>query len=221
MPLSQRLTARVARSFLPSVLAFLGLLLLQVVFAAPASAHPHAWIDLRSTVVLDDQGRAVALEQEWLFDDFYTVVATQASGGTDWTALAAENLKSLRAHDYFTEVKADERKISLGTVGEFSSELRNGRLWMRFLVPFAEAVDPTRVKFSYSIFDPSYYIEILHMKGDLVAFAGRTSSGCSGQIVAPTPSTDMVMLAQALDRNAKADNALGRVFAERVNVSCR
>ena len=33
-------------------------------------------------------------------------------------------------------------------------------------------------------------------------------------------SPNIVALAQALDRNAKADSSLGAVFAERVRVSC-
>ena len=209
------------KAFRSTGLAFAMLFLLQGLVPTSAAAHPHAWIDLRSTVVLNDAGEAVALEQEWLFDDFYTAFAMEAAGTTDWMVLAAENLKSLRAYDYFTEVAADGKKVALDTVTKFSSEMRNGRLWLRFLVPLAKPVDPAKVKFSYAIFDPSYYIEILHMKGDIVAFSGTNSNGCAGQVIAPTPSTDMVMMARALDRNAKADNRLGRVFAERVDVSCR
>lgn len=221
MPLTRRTHANFARNLIPTALLAGALLVAQSIMAPPTHAHPHAWIDLRSTVVLDDKGQAVALEQEWLFDDFYTAVATEVSGSTDWNGLAAENLRSLRAHDYFTEVTADGKKVPLGTVSKFSSELRNGRLWMRFQVPLEEPVNPSKTEFSYSVFDPSYYIEILHKKGDLVAFAGNASKGCYGQIVAPTPSADMVMLAQALDRNAKAGDGLGRVFAERVDISCQ
>ena len=38
-----------------------------------AEAHPHVWIDLRSTIVLDENGHVIGIEQEWLFDYFYTV----------------------------------------------------------------------------------------------------------------------------------------------------
>ena len=36
-------------------------------------AHPHAWIDPRSKVLLDVAGRVRALELGWIFDDDYTV----------------------------------------------------------------------------------------------------------------------------------------------------
>lgn len=210
----------------PHLWGIVALLLLQIGGTSPTIAHPHAWIDLRSTVVLNEKGQAVALEQEWLFDDFYTAVATEASGGsneksTDWTQLAKENLESLRAYDYFTEVRAGEKKMALVTVTDYASEVRGGRLWMRFVVPFAEPIDPMAQRFSYSVFDPTYYIEILHLKGDVVAFRGKPSGRCAGAIVSPKPTTEMVLLAQALDKNAKSDDTLGQMFAERVDVSCR
>ena len=85
MPLCRRMGASVLRKPIQHCLAFVMLVLAQGLFAVSANAHPHAWIDLRSTVVLNEAGQAVALEQEWLFDDFYTAVASQATGSTDWT----------------------------------------------------------------------------------------------------------------------------------------
>lgn len=189
----------------------------------PAAAHPHVWIDLRGTVVLDAQGRVTAIEQEWLFDPFYTVFATEGLSGAEdaLTSLARENLGNLRSHDYFTEVRADGAKAPLGTVSVFESELRGGRLWMRFVVPLVTAIDPTKRVLTYAVFDPTYYIEILHLEDYVVAFRGAGASDCSGYIVPPSPSTEAVMLAQAMDRDAAPDNMLGGIFAERVEVSCR
>ena len=95
----------------------------------PAKAHPHARIDLRSTVVLDDAGRVTAIEQQWVFDPLYTVFATDGLNTTTDSptaalmALAKTNLENLRAHDYFTEVRVAGLKAALGTVSEFESEL--------------------------------------------------------------------------------------------------
>ena len=194
---------------------------------APALAHPHAWIDLRSTVVLDADGRVIAIEQEWLFDQFYTVFVTEELSGAAGTraealkALARSNLQNLRSYDYFTEVHAGGTKVPLGTVSEFESEMRQGRLWMRFVVPLATPVDPTRRSLAFAVFDPTYYIEILHLQGDVVDFRGAGTGGCFGRIVPPNPTTETVLLAQAMDRNATPDATLGSVFAERVEVTCR
>jgi ABC-type uncharacterized transport system substrate-binding protein len=203
------------------------LLMLAGAGGAPAVAHPHAWIDLRSTVVLDAAGRVIAIEQEWLFDQFYTVLVTEELSGAAGTraealkALARSNLQNLRSYDYFTEVHAGGTKVPLGTVSEFESELRKGRLWMRFVVPLATPIDPTERALAFAIFDPTYYIEMLHLPGDMIAFRGAGAGGCFGRIVPPNPTTETVLLAQAMDRNATPDATLGSVFAERVEVTCR
>lgn len=192
----------------------------------PLSAHPHAWIDLRSTVVLNDEGHVVGIEQQWLFDDFYSVFVLEGADSTAENqkealrALAQSNLKNLHEYNYFTDVHSGDTKVLLGTVNEYESEIRDGRLWMRFVVPFATPVDASNQQLTFSVYDPSYYIEIAHLEGDLVAFRGSRSNVCTAQIVQPSPSVDMVMLAQALDKDAKPDNTLGKIFSERVNVRC-
>ncbi len=192
-----------------------------------AAAHPHAWIDLRSTVLLDENGHIVAIEQEWLFDEFYTVFVAEhmeSTGDEEAAALselAEANLENLRPHNYFTEVKLDGSLVATETVTEYDTELRNGRLWLRFVLPIANPVDASTKAFSFAVFDPTYYVEILHLEGEVVAFGGQTENGCFGLIVPPTPSPEMVMLAQALDRDAKPDNTLGSMFAERVEVTCQ
>ncbi|MBM3506026.1 MAG: DUF1007 family protein [Alphaproteobacteria bacterium] len=193
----------------------------------PAVAHPHAWIDLRSTVVLDAQGRVVAIEQQWLFDEFYTAFALdgQKTLADDrdprLVELARVNLENLRPYGYFTEVRADGAKVTLGTVKEFETALRCGRLWLRFIVPLDRPLDPRKDRVNFSVFDPTYYIEMLHLKDDVIAFHGVGANACYGRITPPNPTTETVMLAAALDRGAKADNTLGALFAETVEVQCQ
>jgi hypothetical protein len=45
--------------------------------AGNALTHPHSWIDLRSRVIMNDEGRVAALELDWLFDDLYTAYVAQ------------------------------------------------------------------------------------------------------------------------------------------------
>lgn len=43
-----------------------------VVTAAPAIAHPHAWIDVRLEIVFDDAGRFAAVREHWALDTTFT-----------------------------------------------------------------------------------------------------------------------------------------------------
>jgi ABC-type uncharacterized transport system substrate-binding protein len=192
----------------------------------PAAAHPHAWIDVESAVILDGKGRIVAIEQQWLFDEFYTLFSLDTlkpTSDTDplLTELARVNLGNLRDYDYFMEVRAGDGKVTLATVTEFDTALRKGRLWLRFVVPLDRGLNPKKDAVSFSVFDPTYYIEMRHRKNAAIAFRGAGAKTCSGRIIPPAPPTEAIALAAALDRNAQADNNLGALFAERVAVTCR
>jgi ABC-type uncharacterized transport system substrate-binding protein len=191
-----------------------------------AAAHPHAWIDLQSTVLLDGKGRIVAIEQQWLFDEFYTLFSLDGlkpSADRDplLTELARVNLGNLRDYDYFTEISTGDVKVPLGTVEEFETALRSGRLWMRFVVPLDRPIDPREDQVKFAIFDPTYYVEMRHVKGTAIAFRGEQADGCSGRITPPNPSFETIMLAAAIDRNTTASDTLGELFAEKVEIACR
>ncbi|MEM7405929.1 MAG: DUF1007 family protein [Pseudomonadota bacterium] len=195
--------------------------------APPVHAHPHAWIDLRSAVLIDSSGRVTGLEQEWLFDEFYTLFVTEdavrspGKPADALNALVSDTLKNLRDYDYFTEARAGGSQVSIDTVREFDVELRSGRLWIRFVVPFVTPVEPTVQAFAFSVFDPTYYIEMRHVGEDSVAVRGTGGDGCVSRLISPKPTAQAVFLARAMDRNATPDATLGRVFAERIEVTCR
>jgi ABC-type uncharacterized transport system substrate-binding protein len=203
-----------------------GLLLLAVLAPLPAAGHPHAWIDLRSRVVLDERGQISALELYWLFDEWYTIyianefVEGNAGSAEFLTELGRQNLANLAEYDYFTELSLNDQPVPLGTVTSFDTGLQNERLWMRFEVPLAWPVDPTAGQVAFRIYDPSYYIEILHMEGEPITFSGNESETCLGRIVPPNPSFEAVTLAAALDRTESAGDGLGRMFAETVVIDC-
>jgi len=141
--------------------------------------------------VLDAAGRVTAIEQQWLFDEFYTVVALDGlktpadDKDPRLVELARVNLENLRPYGYFTEVRADGAKVTLGTVKEFETALRSGRLWLRFIVPLDRPLDPRKDLVNFSVFDPAYYIEILHLKDDVIAFQGTAANACYGRIMPP------------------------------------
>ncbi len=191
-----------------------------------SQAHPHAWIDLRSRVLLDDQGRVRALQLDWVFDDYYTVAIAEAGEPVDqvsgdlWTSLAKRNLTNLADYDYFTEVSYNEAPLELGVVEKYEGGLRDGRMWMRFEVPLQTPVDPKAGTFSYAVYDPTYYIEIVHLEDDVIAFDGAGANRCLGDIIQPSPTFEQVSLAAALDKGETAGNDLGKLFAETVMVRC-
>ncbi|MGI9501111.1 MAG: DUF1007 family protein [Geminicoccaceae bacterium] len=205
---------------------FLALTGLIALGAVPVAAHPHAWIDLQSKVLLDDAGRVRALQLDWFFDDYYTVaIADEVDIGNQisddvWTEIAEKNLSNLAEYDYFTEVKGDGVAVELGEVSRYEGGLRDGRMWMRFEVPLLEPIDPRSKAVTFAVYDPTYYIEIVHLEGEGITFDGKGSGDCSGEIIQPNPTFEQVSLASALDKNESAGDGLGELFAETVALRC-
>lgn len=94
-----------------------------VLAAQPAMAHPHAWISVRTTIILNDKNEAVAIREHWLFDKMYSAFAARdldpKGDGKfktdDLQPLAQQNLDNLAAFHYFTVFeKAPQDQVKLG-----------------------------------------------------------------------------------------------------------
>lgn len=204
------------------VMPLVGLL----VFAQTAFSHPHAWIDLRSRVLLNDKGEIRALELAWWFDDYYTVLVAEELGTGEQPTedyldeIAERNLSNLQEYEYFTAITYDGERQAVSEVTRYDTEVRDGRLWMRFEVPLATPIDPKAGEVTFSVYDPTYWIEIVHLEGEPILFSGERAEQCLGEIKQPNPTIEEVSLAAALDQDETAGDGLGELFAETVVVSC-
>jgi ABC-type uncharacterized transport system substrate-binding protein len=207
--------------------AAVGLFALMTLASLPAAAHPHAWIDVHSEVMLDDHGDMEGLRLYWVFDEWYTTyiatefVKSDTPSKEFLMSLARQNLSNLAEYDYFTKVLVDGEKASIGKVTKFDTGLLSERLWLRFEVPLTGRVDPRKSEVSYKVYDPTYYIEILHVEDNPVTFDGKGADHCSAEIIDANPTFEAVALASALDVTQTGGDNLGEVFAQTVKVSCR
>ncbi|MBB42918.1 MAG: hypothetical protein CMM44_04040 [Rhodospirillaceae bacterium] len=195
----------------------------------PAFSHPHAWIDLRTEIRFNESGKATALSQIWLLDPAYSSFATvgldkDRDGKPDWAALDAllqENMSNLKKYDYFTQIFYGSKLVKFGEIVQMSSRMQGGRLEMRFVVPFKEPIKVSdKRKLSYLIFDPTYYIEIVHEKKNKSVSLVRAPAGCTSEVKEPNPDAGTVMLAASLDKTQSGGLGLGKFFAETVNIEC-
>jgi len=189
----------------------------------PAVAHPHVWIDLAMQVLFDSSGRVTGLRETWLLDEFYTAYATRGIDVADpdkLRALLDVNMKNLADVAYFTKVTVGETAISPGKIMEASSRMRDKRLELTFVLPFVEPADVTAAPLVYAIYDPTYFIEILHEEGGNAIRLINSPRGCRYRLIPPHPSMESVALAAALDTTQTASYELGELFAEKVSVRC-
>ena len=192
-----------------------------------AEAHPHMWIDLKSEIIIQDQTMVSAIYQEWLFDDFFSASlieeASQNPKGPEVgiKAVVEEILDNLERHDYFTLINVNGKKISSNPIKSFEVDVRENRVWLSFSLPISREVDIAEQALAYSIFDPTFYIEMLYFEGETVSFFGDVPSSCSTKIKQPNPSTEAVLLSRSPDLDKVPNQSIGELFAETVVVNCR
>jgi len=191
-----------------------------------AQAHPHVWIDLSSQFEFDGDGRITGLQIDWTFDEFYSAfVITEAGGAAAMnqetlTGIGRRNLANLREYNYFTELLVDGAVQSFATPETFDMGLREGKLWLRFSVPLETPLAPADHRISYAVFDPSYFVSILHVDGGYRLPSDNAPEGCKTTLEEPNPTTEALSLAESLDLLDSAPDSFGALFAERVRLQC-
>ncbi len=91
--------------------------------AAPASAHPHVFIEAR-TKILYDNGTFTGVEHRWTFDEFYTQTAIEGLDANkdgvysreELAELAKVNIEGLKEFSYFTYPKLAGKDVTFSDV---------------------------------------------------------------------------------------------------------
>lgn len=192
-------------------------------------AHPHGWIDLQVTVLLDADGAVLGIRENWLFDEAYSTFATEGfdtdgDGAPDAAllqALTAENLAQLQGWDYFTEMRVGSGAVAIPEATDATTAFAGGRLYMAFTLLLDEPVTRVDQPFSYAIFDPTYMAAMTHLPdADGLRLEGGPP-GCSAVVRDAEPDPDIVAYALSLDVTQTTDDSLGAQFAQWVTISCR
>jgi ABC-type uncharacterized transport system substrate-binding protein len=191
-------------------------------------AHPHVWVDLRVRPLMNDQQQLVALQQSWRFDPFYSLILIEEleRGGPiaeleqRFDQLALEVATNLARFDFFSRVSSQGLRQSFAEVTEYNLMRVGQRVEFSFVLPLKTPLD-SRTTLNYQVYDPSYYIEILHTPENGLD-RSSLSQTCQVELQAPNPSSDLIEKALALDADQTPDDPeLGVHFAERVLIRCQ
>jgi ABC-type uncharacterized transport system substrate-binding protein len=198
-------------------------------FAVAAEAHPHVWIDMRSSIDFNDKGAVVAIGVSWTFDKFYSQFATddidknnnKTFDADELQALADAYARNLKDYRYFMYVEAAGKLADVGPPTDAKAAYDNGRLTIAFRLPLAKPVDPAAVKLSYSSFDPTYYIDIAPAETNSVVFTGAAPKACSFAVrKIDSTKSGALTLAQSIRMVAPTNDVLNATSAAVVDVTC-
>ncbi len=145
---------------LPLALACLAGLLLA---AAPAAAHPHVWVTVKSEFVYAPDGTATGVRHAWTFDEMYSAMAVQgldANGDgvfspAEHKPLTEVNINSLKEFDYFTFVHVgDADNLPLKPPENASLDYDKSLLTLHFTLPLQTPLNAHGQEVQVDVYDP-------------------------------------------------------------------
>lgn len=203
-----------------------------VLAATPAVAHPHVFVDGRSEIVLDAEGRLVAVKHAWAFDEAFAAFAVQgldADGDGKLTRaeldpLAKVNVESLLEFGYFTYPRLDGRLQGFKLPTDYWLDQPGGKLTLHFTLPLKEPVPVKGRSLTIDVFDPGYFVDFEFEKEKPVTLAG--GPGCALDLhrkSAPDEATAAILSRiPATERDLPPSlQAITRELANRITVTCR
>lgn len=177
-------------------------------------AHPHVWITVTVEPLSNAAGELTALRQRWVFDPLYSAVfidemakMPEAERAERWKMMEERTLAPLQTERFYTHPKA-----AFGEARDTRFYQDGDELVIEAELPL---LNPTK-SLHYQIYEPGYYVEILHDPKQRREF-GR----CTLSIGTAEPDNAKQEEAAALDQNENAGYDLGRYFAEQAELLCR
>jgi ABC-type uncharacterized transport system substrate-binding protein len=208
-------------------MAALGLAL-GVAAAAPASAHPHVWITVKSQLAFTPDGKVSAVVHDWVFDEMYSAFATQglAKPGElvkreQFAPLAQENAGSLAEIGYFTTLKIGGKPVEFGSVTDYWMEERPDHL-VEFHVTLPLKTPSSLANFvTLRVADPEYFIDFEFDDKNPVKLLSAPP-GCSATVAKPKPleEADKTKLTESFFTNLSPGTNFGFKMASSAIIAC-
>jgi ABC-type uncharacterized transport system substrate-binding protein len=205
-------------------------------WAGPALAHPHVFIDTGIEIGFDEAGRIAAVQVVWVYDEFYSLMAI-ADYGLDpgFTGTLTEPERTELAEIYSNWQPGyegdlypvrDGTPLSLSAPFDFSADYREGRIVITHRRTLETPVRPVEGPVVFKVYDPTYYTAYTIAAPPQL----RGAEACSADVILPDFSyaaeqlqaAMSEMLAGAGDEFDLEEDfpPVGADFAEEVHVTC-
>lgn len=206
------------------------------VWAGPALAHPHVFIDTGIEIGFDESGRIAAVQVVWVYDEFYSLMAIADYGldpGFTGTLTDTERVELAEIYSNWQPgYEGDLYPVSHGAPlalsppFDFSADYREGRIIITHRRTLDTPVRPDEVPVVFSVHDPTYYTAYTIAAPPLLSGA----DDCRADVILPDFSYAAEQLQAAMSELLAGEGGefdieedfppVGADFAEEVHVTC-
>jgi ABC-type uncharacterized transport system substrate-binding protein len=204
----------------------LAALLAVAVASGSALAHPHVWVTMKSEVVYAPDGSVTGVRHAWSFDDMFSAFATQGIESKkkgeftreELAPLADVNVTSLKEFDFFTNGKADGKKVQFSDPVDHYLEYKDSLLTLHFTLPLKAPVKAKSLQLE--IYDPTYFVDFQFGEKDPIALKGAPAT-CKLATARPNdPAAQGRQVGEAFFNSLTSSSNYGAQFANKISVTC-
>jgi ABC-type uncharacterized transport system substrate-binding protein len=131
-----------------------------------ARAHPHVFVEAKTEIVFNADGRITAIRHIWRFDAAFSAFAGQGLDEDrdgilttdELQPLAKVNVESLQEFDFFTFLQIDGIDAEFVPPPEYWLDHSDGLLTLFFTLPLKKAAAVAGRKLILDVFDPAYFV---------------------------------------------------------------
>ncbi|QSW34465.1 DUF1007 family protein [Leclercia pneumoniae] len=198
------------------------------VISSAVAAHPHSFITLKTEIVAND-GQLTGLKMRWTMDEMTSAdllydAGDARPGDEIWKKLAAEVMANVLGQHYFTEFWHNGQKVKfLNRPTEYGMSREDHQAVLTFVLPLAQPQPLAGQTYTFSTFDPSYYVDMSYAEDGDVTLPATLQKKCSLAVHTPEPSEETLNFAISLDKDdaPPEDMDLGKQFAQQVTLQCQ
>ncbi|MFU2089786.1 DUF1007 family protein [Avibacterium avium] len=196
-------------------------------------AHPHAFIDMKSKVLVQ-QEQLMGFSMQWVLDEpssasiIYDLA--QSTQPSDKQRLIDEAMKNIVNEHYFSYLfDKDKKKIKYKAQPQNYGMKSNGTqvmYYFDFLLSKPQVLKENQ--FELATYDPTYFVAMTYPtenkptenKQSAVDFS-QLPAQCTGKVIEPNVDEKVREYAASLDRSQRdEDSSLGEVFSQKVEIVC-
>jgi ABC-type uncharacterized transport system substrate-binding protein len=198
--------------------------------AAPASAHPHVWVTMKSELVFAPDGTITGVRHAWTFDDMFSAFATQGLEAKkkgeftreELTPLAEVNVTSLKEYDFFTYAKANGKKVEFNEPAPgyyLDFDTKETVLTLHFTLPLKQPVKAKDI--TVEVYDREFFVDFSFAEKDPAKLVGAPAQ-C--KLTVARPEEMNAALAQQLSQLGPDQRdpslTIGAQYANKLVVKC-
>ncbi len=201
------------------------LLLISFLPATALHAHPHSWLDVKTTIEGKDN-HITGFSMSWTFDamtSFYMLDGqdlSEKNKAQTFKNITLEIMDNLVLEHYFTYFYDGETVIPYLPTDEGLLTQQENRLKLEFYIPLGEPKKLSNNPLKLQVYESTNYLDMRWNGAGDVQLSPELKKQCVLNLLEPSPTPQQVGYAMSLGQDETPDYPLGELFTQSLMVQC-